>query len=88
MSSSTLFDKLREEFQIPSDAALARELDLASPDISKARKKGEISDRMILRVHEYLGMPVFEIRQLLEAQTAPQQYHDNPAQVSATAASQ
>jgi plasmid maintenance system antidote protein VapI len=87
MNASTLFDKLRDEFQIPSDAALARELDVASPDISKARKTGGISDRMILRVHEYLGMPVVEIRQLLE-QSAPQQYHDNPAQVSATEASQ
>jgi plasmid maintenance system antidote protein VapI len=87
MSASTLFDKLRQEYQIRSDSALARELDVASADISKARKKGEISDRMILRVHEYLGLPVFEIRQLIE-QSTPQQYHDNPPHVSATEASQ
>jgi plasmid maintenance system antidote protein VapI len=87
MSASTLFDKLRQEYQIKSDSALARELDVTSSDISKARKKGEISDRMILRVHEYLGLPVFEIRQLLE-QSIPQQYHDKPSQVSTTEARQ
>jgi plasmid maintenance system antidote protein VapI len=88
MSASTLFDKLRKEFSIPSDAALARELDVTPSDISKARKKGEISDRMILRAHEYLGLPVWEIRQLLDEQTAPHQYHDNPARASTTEASQ
>jgi len=72
MSTSTLFDKLREEFQIPSDAALARELEVAPPDVSKSRKTNEISDRMILRVHEYLGWPVSEIRLEL-AKTAPHQ---------------
>jgi plasmid maintenance system antidote protein VapI len=88
MSASTLFDQLRQEYQIKSDSALARELDVTSSDISKARKKGEISDRMILRVHEYLGLPVWEIRQLLGEQSTSQQYHDNPAQVSATEATQ
>lgn len=88
MTASTLFDKLRQEFEVPSDAALARELEVESSDISRARKSGVISSRMILRIHEYVGMPVVEIRQLLEAQTTSQQYHDNPAQVSATAAHQ
>lgn len=87
MSASTLFDKLRQEFRIPSDAALARELEVAPPDICKARKTGELSDRMILRVHEYLGVPVVEIRQEL-GQPTPHQYHDNPAEVSATEATQ
>ena len=64
MSTSTLFDNLRREKGIASDAALAREL-----EVSQARKKDAISDGMILRVHEYLGMPVAEIRQLL-AQSA------------------
>jgi hypothetical protein len=87
MSASTLFDKLRKEYAIPSDAALARELEVEASDVSRSRKKGGISDRMILRIHEYLGWPVSEIRLEL-AQTAPHQYHDNPAQVSATEASQ
>jgi plasmid maintenance system antidote protein VapI len=87
MSASTLFDKLRKEFEIPSDSALARELEVTASDISKSRKKGEISDRVILRVHEYLGWPVSEIRQEL-AQITPHQYHDNSDQVSTTAVSQ
>lgn len=87
MSASTLFDKLRTEFVIGSDSALARELEVTASDISKSRKKGEISDRVILRIHEYLGWPVSEIRLEL-AQSAPQQYHDNPALVSVTEATQ
>lgn len=69
MSTSTLFDNLRREKGIASDAALARELEVSQCVISQARKKDAISDGMILRVHEYLGMPVAEIRQLL-AQSA------------------
>lgn len=80
MSTSTLFDTLRQEKGIASDAALARELEVSQCVISQARKKGEISDGMILRVHEYLGMPVVEIRQLL-AQSASHKYHDTAASV-------
>jgi hypothetical protein len=87
MSVSTLFDKLRKQESIPSDSALARELEVTASDISKSRKRDVISDRVILRIHEYLGWPVREIRLELE-QTAPHQYHDNPAGVSTTEANQ
>jgi hypothetical protein len=76
MSASTLFDKLREERRIVSDAELARELKVSQCLISQARRRGAISDGMILRVHEYSSWPAAEIRQLLE-QPAPLQYHDN-----------
>jgi predicted transcriptional regulator len=87
MSASTLFDKLREENQIASDAALARELEISPSEICKYRGGREVSARVILRIHEYLGKPVVDIRELL-GQSIPHQYHDNPARVSTTEASQ
>ena len=87
MSASTLFDKLRKERRIPSDAALARELKVSQCVISQARRKGRISDRMILRVLEYSNWRASEIRVLL-GQMELQPYGDNPAKVSATESSQ
>jgi hypothetical protein len=87
MSASTLFDKLRQEMGVTSDAALARELEVSQCVISQARRENAISDRMILRIHERTIWAAKEIRAEL-AQPAPHQYHDNPAQVSATEASQ
>jgi hypothetical protein len=81
MSASTLFDKLREEMGIASDAALARELSVSQCVISQARREQSISDRMILRIHESTIWTAKEIRAEL-AQSAPHQYHDNPARVS------
>lgn len=59
-----LLDTLREEHNIPSDAALAREIDVAPPVISKLRAGGKLGASVILRIHEYLGKPVKEIREL------------------------
>ena len=88
MSASTLLDTLRTRFDIKSDAALARELDVKPPQISKLRSGLlPVGATMILSIHEHLGVPVAEIR-ALAGPDAPQQYHDNPPQVSATAAHQ
>lgn len=59
-----LFDALREEHEIKSDAALARRLDLTPPEISKARKSGVLSDRMIVRISERLSVSIAAIREL------------------------
>jgi plasmid maintenance system antidote protein VapI len=65
MNVAKLLDTLQTRFQIKNDAALARELDVTPPEISKLRRgKLPLGDRMILRIHEYLGVPVKEIRQL------------------------
>lgn len=65
MNVSKLLDTLRDRFQIKSDAALARELDLTPPDVCKLRKgKAELGPRVILSIHEHLGVPVKEIREL------------------------
>lgn len=87
MSVSTMLDTLRKQYDIKSDAALARELEVQSSVISKLRSGSPLGATMILRIHEYFGMPVAEIRALV-AESAPQQYHDKPAAVSTTAAHQ
>jgi plasmid maintenance system antidote protein VapI len=62
---SKLLDTLRKRFDIKSDSALARELGMTPPDISKLRSGMRLlSDRTILRIHERLDLPVKEIREL------------------------
>jgi len=63
---SKLLNTLRERFQIKSDAALARELDVNPSQISKLRAGADLGPALILSIHEHLGMPVKEIRQLAE----------------------
>ncbi|MEH6434323.1 hypothetical protein [Massilia sp. DD77] len=65
MNVARLFDTLRERFQIKSDAALARELELNPSDISKLRGGDRpLGATVILSIHEHLGVPVKEIREL------------------------
>lgn len=72
MSANTLLDALRERFEIKSDAALARELEVQPPQISKLRSGATpLGAVMVLKVHELLGVPVKEIRDLAAAQPAP-----------------
>ena len=66
-NAAKLLDTLRERCQIKSDAALARELDIKPPIISKLRSgHSPLGASVILRIHEHLGMPVKEIRELAE----------------------
>jgi plasmid maintenance system antidote protein VapI len=58
-----LFDTIKNDFGIKNDAALARQLGVAPPQVSKVR--GGIlpcTDSMILRIHEVYGLPVAKIR--------------------------
>jgi transcriptional regulator with XRE-family HTH domain len=71
MCNATLIDELRRRHDIKSDAALARELDINPCQISKLRAGGPLGNSVILRIHEYLGVPVKEIRGLA-AQAAEQ----------------
>lgn len=61
-----LLDTLRERYQIKSDAALARELDIAPSVISKLRAGAALGPVVILSIHEHLGVPVKAIRALAE----------------------
>lgn len=61
-----LLDKIKELYSIKNDAQLCRTLDVPPPTISKIRSgKIKVSEYMILRIHETLGMPVADIRALL-----------------------
>ena len=63
--AGNLVDALRKRFDIKSDAALARELDVQPPVISKLRSgDSKLGASLILRIHEHLGVPVKEIRGL------------------------
>ena len=64
MSAALLLDTLRERFGIPNDAALADELEVCPSQISKLRGGKRLTAGLILAIHEYLGVPVAEIRQL------------------------
>jgi len=59
-----LLDALRDRFDIKSDAALARELDIAPSVVCKLRAGARLGPRVILSIHEHLGVPVKEIRAL------------------------
>ena len=62
---SKLLDTLRARFDIKSDSALARELGISPPQISKLRSGVQmLSEKMMLRIHERWDIPVKEIREL------------------------
>jgi plasmid maintenance system antidote protein VapI len=61
-----LLDAIKAQHDIKNDAALARDMDVAPPVISKLRNGGlELGATYILRMHETFGMPVTEIRDLI-----------------------
>jgi plasmid maintenance system antidote protein VapI len=63
-----LLDYLIKNYKFKNDAALCRALGFYPPLISKIRShKLEVSDSVILRIHEKLGMEVQLIRAFLNA---------------------
>lgn len=63
-----LLDYLIKQYQLKNDAALCRTLGFHPPLISKIRShKLDVSDSVILRIHEKLGMDVQLIRAFLAA---------------------
>lgn len=62
-----LIDWLRERGKYRSDNQLARDLGFAAPVLSKIRRgRVAVNAHHILRVHERLGIPVPEIRRVLD----------------------
>ncbi|MFL6141714.1 MAG: hypothetical protein ACJ72N_07565 [Labedaea sp.] len=62
-----LLDAIKREFNIKSDAELARQLGFSGPQISKVRARViPCTDILILRIHETFGVPVPEIRELAD----------------------
>lgn len=63
-----LLDFLLKSRDLKSDRALSVKLGCAPSIISRVRKNSRVSDEMILRIHERLGMPVADIRALVPDQ--------------------
>ena len=61
-----LLDTLRERFQIKSDAALARELEISPTQISKMRAGAPLGAKTMVSIHEHLGVSFKEIRELAQ----------------------
>lgn len=63
-----LIDAVLKQHEIASDAALARQIKVAAPVVSKIRSgRLPVGPSFILRLHETFGMPVKEIRALAGA---------------------
>ena len=66
-STHALFDLLKKESELKSDAELARALKVPYPTISKMRNgKLKVGPDMILRVHLATDMPVRDILDLVK----------------------
>jgi hypothetical protein len=61
-----LLDFLRRELDFSSDSELAELLEFGYPTISKIRNGANVSDTVILRIHERTDIPVHVIREQLE----------------------
>lgn len=62
-----LLDELQKRYDIPNDRQLGLRLKLGAPIISRIRNnKNAVSSEVILRIHEELGIPVAEIRELCQ----------------------
>ena len=65
MTVAKLLDALIERFKLKNDAALSRASGLSPAVICKLRHgKLPLSAQSILSIHEHLGVPVKEIREL------------------------
>ena len=65
--SNALIDYLLERFNLGTDAALARMMELQPPVISKMRHgKMSLTPSFILKVHDTFDIPVKEIKQIAD----------------------
>jgi len=65
--SNALIDYLLERFNLGTDAALARMMELQPPTISKMRHgKMSLTPSFILKVHDTFDIPVKEIKQIAD----------------------
>lgn len=62
-----VLDTIKDKFDLATDRELANHLEIGFQTISKIRTKiYPISDTVILRIHEICGLPISEIRHLME----------------------
>lgn len=63
---NALMDTLIEKLQLKNDAALARELEVAPPVISKIRHRTlRVGATMLIRMHEASALTISELRNLM-----------------------
>ena len=66
MRPHKLFDLLKKESNLKSDAELADALNVTAPIISRIRSgKDRVGARMIILIHEQTEMPIKQIKELL-----------------------
>lgn len=63
--ANPLLDYLLVKHDLKNDFALCKLLKITPPMVSKIRHGRNVSDGLILAIHERLGMPVAEIRALI-----------------------
>lgn len=63
---NTLLDALIQKLELKNDAALARELEVAPPVISKIRHRTlRVGATMLIRMHEASKLTISELRNLM-----------------------
>ncbi|MFA9217705.1 MAG: hypothetical protein ACEQSK_11445 [Sphingomonadaceae bacterium] len=63
-----LLDTLIDRLGLKNDAALCRVLEVAPPRISKLRRRrADVNDEIVLRIHEACGVTIAELRALVQA---------------------
>jgi transcriptional regulator with XRE-family HTH domain len=62
-----LLDELQSRFEIKNDRQLAAKLNLSTPVMSRIRNgKSAVSADVMIRIHEVLGLPIAEIKELCQ----------------------
>lgn len=75
-----LIDFLIKEYDLKSDAALAKALGISQPTISKLRHRTSgFSAHLILVVHKKTGMAVEDIESMLEIQRVADELNEKEA---------
>jgi plasmid maintenance system antidote protein VapI len=87
IDGSKMLDELLLRGNLRNDAALSRYLEIEPSTISKVRTGHRLGATTIVRISERFDLTATEIYEL-GRYSAPQQYHDNPAPVSESAAHQ
>lgn len=65
-TQAILFDRLRSEFNLKNDAALAKFLHCGHPAVARMRNDTKpLGAAILIRIHESTGWPVREIRDML-----------------------
>lgn len=65
-----LIDHIRQAHKLPNDAAIARRAGLAAPTLSKIRNGADVTDTVLVRIHEAFGMAFPDMRALIARNNA------------------